>query len=189
MRQNETFVPYSTGRQNNGKASATDNDYRLSSSTGDDGSLPLPLPRRRTVTQPEIVPAYACAWVGDDFDPDDLNGYTVNAGLTTLVDVQAQLDALAQAAQAGQAAERVQSSALLDYWPGGSGGLVGKTLSFGGSFLTGPEGIVTGMTLRRGATDTCLLRATNQPLSGGQGRLAEAAAARRHFLNLLPPSS
>lgn len=158
-------------------------DYRLSSVASGGGAA---LSRRRVVTHRRIVPAYAASWIGESFDPDDLNGYAVHGSLVTLVDAQAQLDALADAAQAGQTAERAQSEARLGYWPGADA--VGKTLALDGSFFTGPQGIVTEAVFRRGAAQTCLLRATNQPLSDAQRRMEPVAAARRQFLSQLSPS-
>jgi hypothetical protein len=142
----------------------------------------LPVPRLRVVTQRDLVPVYAQAWIGDAFDADDLNGYAA-FGPSTLVSADAQLADLAAAAQAGQATARVESEARLDYWP--DAGAIGQELSLDGADFGGASGIVTELVLRRAASESCVVRASNQPLSSAQGRMEPVAAARRHFLSQL----
>ncbi len=155
-------------------------DYRVSATAS---GAAVAGNRSRVLTQRQIVPAFAATWVGDAFDAGNLNGYQVIGGATTLVSVDAQLQAIAAAAQAAQIADRVQGEAKLDYWPDAAA--VGKTLSLDGGLFGGDAGMITEAVFRRSNRESCTLRSSNQPVSSAQGRMKPVEAAKRHFLNQL----
>jgi len=154
-------------------------DYRVSATAS---GAAVTGNRTRVLTQRQIVPAFTATWVGDAFDGSDLNHYQVIDG-ATLVSVDAQLQAIAAAAQSAQLADRIQGEARLDYWP--EQAAVGKTLSLDGGLFGGDAGIITEAVFRRSGQESCTLRSSNQPVSSAQGRMKPVEAAKRHFLNQL----
>jgi hypothetical protein len=156
-------------------------DFRLLGEAGDLGDLPID--RIRIANRDDIIPAYAeksfleAIPVGISDSLNDL--IESESGLTALVNAQGQLDDLADAAHASQSTAAISTDVSVKYWPSVK---VGNALSLSGGGFESSAGMVTDIRFSRGKERTCQIRATNQPISRGQGQLMTVEAARQHFL-------